>query len=279
MLNKPFGFVSAVVVVALLISWFAFWETPFLLVTLASVLALCIILSRRKTKAANAGIISLVIAFLISIAPLHSHFAAREEANAAAIQAAAVARQAEIAHANHERNLAWQRTHPAEYARQRAKARADALRLEQRHIAAQRAAIAAQRVAVAKARKAEARSEADAKADATNTPEPQQTDSIDYSPTADTPVVTANGVNCFASSEIAAKWFDDIASGDSEAAGSLVNDTGGYTIDAGTHGMVTASTFKTMHFEITSGPHQGDECWLVMGGTEGVGDFGAAFRD
>ena len=93
------------------------------------------------------------------------------------------------------------------------------------------------------------------------------------------PQVTANGANCFSSGEIADKWVDDITSGDTTSAGDLMNDTDGFTIDSGTHGVVINSTWKSWHFVITSGPHQGETCWVPKGGELGVGNMGVLFHD
>jgi multidrug efflux pump subunit AcrA (membrane-fusion protein) len=154
----------------IIVAWSAYWETFFWLLILTPVTILCLALFAPKKVAYRAVGVIITVAVLILLDPLHAHFAAHAEADAAAAKAvadaaaakavadaaaakavadaaeakvAANARRAEIAREQHERNLAWQKAHPAEYAKQKAEQRAAALRLEQQHIAAERAQIAA----------------------------------------------------------------------------------------------------------------------------------------
>ena len=86
------------------------------------------------------ALIVMGVLFIVGIKQMHNHFA--EHATQVA-----TAQEADRERAAHEQRLAWQRAHPAQYARQKAEARAEARRVEQQHIAQQREALAAEAAA------------------------------------------------------------------------------------------------------------------------------------
>ena len=177
------------------VSWFAYWEPIFwlALILLVGVSLNALRLSHRTGNArtsnllvsvlrkfqgipeqhqrlsgALGAIIALVIGNVI-IVGLHDHFSAHaqqiEQAafgeqtrQAALVAAQQAARQVAVQEASHERRLAWQRAHPAEYAAQLATAMREAAieRAKQ-----QREAIAQQRQQAEAQRQEEARARAD----------------------------------------------------------------------------------------------------------------------
>lgn len=107
-----------------------------------------------------------LILFVIMLFWMHRHFSdhAFQVAQYGQEQQEQAAQQehAQQARATHENRLAWQKTHPAEYARQKAEARAEARRIEQQHIAQKRKALAAA-VAAKEAKQAKERAAANAR--------------------------------------------------------------------------------------------------------------------
>jgi hypothetical protein len=97
------------------------------------------------------ALVIVALLFFFVISRLHSHFAEHADQVAAARAAdqerRAQAQDASRQRAIHEQHLAWQRAHPAEYARQRAEAVAAAQRLEREHIVQERKALAAEAAA------------------------------------------------------------------------------------------------------------------------------------
>jgi flagellar biosynthesis GTPase FlhF len=106
----------------------------------------------------------MALLFFFVIARLHNHFA-EHPAQVAATQEADQERLAQAQEANqerlaHEKRLAWQQAHPAEYARQRAEARAAAQRREQQERAEQKVLAAQQAAKAAEDRKQRAAAQA-----------------------------------------------------------------------------------------------------------------------
>jgi len=178
---KKYGWLVAVLLL-LVITWFVYNETLFAWVFFLSIVTGFILHTRKTMFTLNnrepsgeqakksvtriwAGI--FVFGSIFYVAALHPHFGTHAQAiandEAAQAQTARAQQQAQArraAYQQHLQRVAWQRAHPAEYAARLATARADALRVEQQHIAAERVQLAQ----VAQAQKARERAQAQANA-------------------------------------------------------------------------------------------------------------------